>query len=88
MLAVTSDKALLRALWEIIDEGAAGPEVPLHEAAAFLRRTGNGSVDVGALDVDARLLEQLGLLRVNGTNGTRRVELTQVGALLASQLQL
>jgi hypothetical protein len=87
MLALTSDKALLRAVWELVEKGT-GSEVPLHDAAGFLGRSGNGSLDPSSLDIDAQLLEQLGFLRITGMNGSRRVELTQVGAFLATQLQL
>jgi len=86
MLAVTSDKALLRAIWEIVDTTTRS-EVPLSEAAAVLRRS-NGAVDPALLELDARSLEQLGFLRLTGRNGTCRVELTQVGAFLADRLRL
>lgn len=86
MLAVTPDKALLRAVWEIVENRSTG-EVSLRDAAARLQN-GNGNVDPAALEVDARLLEELGFLRVTGRNGTCRVELTQIGAFLAAQLEL
>jgi hypothetical protein len=36
--------------------------------------------------VDARLLRELGFMKLHGANGGRSVELTQVGALLATNL--
>jgi hypothetical protein len=86
MLAVTSDKALLRAVWELVEDPEQPTTVGLVAVAQHLERLGNGPISLDQLDVDARLLRQLGLMKLHGANGDRAVELTQVGALLATNL--
>lgn len=88
MLAVTSDKALLRAVWEVVEENTNRTAISLSEAAARLSLNGNGVVDVDALESDAQLLQDLGFLKLATANGSQQVELTQVGAFLATRLTL
>ena len=86
MLAVTSDKALLRAVWELVEDHVESTAVGLDAVAQHLETLGNGPISRVQLDVDARLLRELGLMQIHGKNGDHTVELTQVGALLATNL--
>lgn len=86
MLVVTSDKALLRAAWELVADPRHPRRVGLTAIAQHLQKLGNGPVSLQQLEVDARLLRELGFMKLHGANGGRSVELTQVGALLATNL--
>lgn len=88
MLALTSDKALLRAVWEVIKQNTDRTTISLSEAAERLSLNGNGVLDADALESDAQLLQELGFLKLATANGSQRVELTQVGAFLATRLTL
>ena len=101
MIASTPEKALLRLLWEHVSASRTRDPVPLKALAAKLRglqgdwpewQSGNGkeSIEsvVDGVDLDAQVLAKLGLLVYHGTNGDRALELTQVGALLANNLEL
>jgi hypothetical protein len=100
MLASTPEKALLRLLWEHASAARTRQPVPLTTLAARLRDLQGDHVDahmgnggghdsvVDGVDLDARVLAKLGLLVYHGTNGDRALELTQVGALLASNLEI
>lgn len=87
MRATTSEKALLRALWEAVRLDEVKRPVPLREVAPRVGR-GSSPASLNALELDAKLLDELGLVRLMGRNGSRKVELTQMGAFLADRLSL
>lgn len=94
MLATTPDKALLRLVWEQVLREEGTGQVALASVAGRLHRLQNGAEDavdpsfLDELEEDALALQQMGLLRVAGRNGSRSVTLTQVGALLARGFEL
>lgn len=87
MLVVTSDKALLRAVWEIVEHRKELVEVTLTEVAEYLNALDKGTFYPEELENDALLLQRLGFMRLRHIGGGRFVKLTQVGALLATNLR-
>ena len=86
MLAVTTDKALLRAVWEITVLPDHDTSVDINEAASYLN--GITEIDREALEIDARLLEDFGFLELSSNKGSRSLTLTEAGAFLATRIEL
>ena len=94
MVVTTPDKVLLKILWDVIKANGRPPETPFGQLAYRLKEMRNAGVAVyqandlpdleAALKTDARLLEELGFLRIKGDSD---VELTRAGELLASTLE-
>lgn len=84
MIAMTSDKALLRTIWELVEHQPGRRTVSQAEIEANM----NGTTPVEGIEPAVEVLEGLGLVRVGGSYGDLTLELTQVGALLANQLRL